>query len=165
MVVRVSPCANSRAVSSSANRPSWSTGTGPWITTSVTRSRHAARRITGSSAPSGSVVTPSTAARTSWLACPMSQPGAKSTRIVTDPSRAVATVASTPSTARSAGSSAAVIAASTSSAPAPGQPTCTVIADTTTSGKNWLRICVAAASPSAIITTSTRFAAVRCRVK
>jgi hypothetical protein len=121
--VRVTPSANSRIAYSSANRPSWSTETGPVITTSVTRSDQPERRITGSSVPSGRRPVASIAACTSSAARFMSWLGSKSSEIVARPSRDCAVEPSTPSTARSAGSSNSTMPRSTSSAPAPCQST------------------------------------------
>ena len=165
MVVRVTPSANSRIVNSSAKLASWSMPTGPVITTSVTRSRQPPRRITGSSASSGRLVTASTAVSTSASARAMSQFGSNSRLMRARPSLASAVVPTTPSTTSRAGSSSCTMAASMSSAPAPSQRTVTLIWSDTTSGKNWVRICGIAATPAASSRISSRFAAVRCRVK
>jgi hypothetical protein len=165
IVARVTPASNRRATNSSANRPSCSGATGPVMTTSVTRSHHAPRRTVGVSASSGRSVTLSMATCTSSAARDMSQPGSNSISMDARPSRLVAEVAATPGTATSTGSSTATMAASTSSAPAPSQRTSMSISSEITSGKNCARICGKAVSPAASIRTSSRFAAVRCRVK
>ena len=163
--VRVTPSVNSRATISSANRASWSTPTGPEITTSVTGSRQAPRVTSGSSASSGSVPTPFAASSISAAARDMSQPGSNSSVIRARPSVERAVLEVTPSTARSAGSSAWTIPVSTSSAPAPSQRTLTVTLSITTSGKNCARIRGSVEIPTAISTTSSRLATVAWRVK
>ncbi len=132
---------------------------------SVTRSRQAPRRIAGSSASTGRVVTVSTAACTSSAARPMSHPGSNSSAMTATASRLVALLFSTPSIARSTGSSTWTTPASMSSGLAPSQVTETLTLSTTTSGKNCARICGAAAMPRISITTISRLAAVGWRVK
>ena len=165
IVVRVTPTSNSRATNSSAKSPSCSGPIAPVITTSVTRSRQAPRRTTGSSASSGKVAIKSTAVCTSSAAWAISQPGSNSSLTEALPSRLVADELSTPSTNRSAGSITWTIPASTSSGPAPSQETLTVTSSTMTSGKNCARMLGIATTPRANRTTKRRFAAVRCRVK
>ncbi len=165
IVVRVTPSAKSRWLNSSAKRASWSTPTGPEITTSVTRSRQTLRVTSGGSASSGRVVTPSTAACTSAAARSMSQPGSNSSSIRARPSEARLEAEDRPSTAISAGSTGSITARSTSSGPAPSQSMSTSIASTTTSGKYCARICGSAARPKTTSRTRTRLAAVAWRVK
>ena len=110
MVERVTPAPNSRTTNSSAYLLSRFTDTGPVMTTSVTRSRHALRRTSGSSASSGRPDVASTAARTSSVPRFMSHPGSNSSVILALPSLDWDEVDSTPSTASSAGSSSWTIA-------------------------------------------------------
>jgi hypothetical protein len=95
----------------------------------------------------------------------MSQPGLEFERDARAAFPAREELPATPSTASSAGSISWTMPASTSSAPAPGQATETVTLSTTMSGKNCACIRGSAISPAASIRTSSRFAAVRWRVK
>ncbi len=162
---RVIPAAKSRATNSSVNRASCSTATGPETMTFVTRSLQAERLTRASSASAGRVEMPSIASCTSCAARSISVPGSNSSVIWARPSLARDEVALTPSTAIRTGSTICTMAASTSAEPAPGQGTVTETLSTTISGKNCACIRGTATSPAASISTSSRFAAVRWRVK
>ena len=165
IVVRVTPAWKSFCTRSSAKRASWSTPTGPVITTSVTGSRHSRRTMRGASISSGRSVTPATAASTSAWARSMFQPVSNSTMISLRSSRATERVSSTPSSACSTGISGATTARSLSAGPAPSHSMLMLICSNTMSGMNCARIRGAAARPSPISSSIKRFAAVRWRAK
>ena len=136
IVVRVTPAVKSLITNSSANKPNWSTATGPEITTSVTRSLHRPRIIVGSSLSCGREVTLSNAVSTSTFALPMSQLGSNSRDIRALPSFDVLLAPLTPSTPSKTGSKTLTMAESTSSAPAPCQTTLIFMLSIMMSGKN-----------------------------
>ena len=102
--VFVTPALNNRRANSSAIRPSCVTPMGPEITTSVTRSLQLPRKMTGSSASSGSVEIPSSAVSTSAFARDISQSGSNSNEMRARPSVDRLLALDTPSTANKAGS-------------------------------------------------------------